>query len=65
MYPIVFLFQNADASDIKKGFRRLSLVLHPDKSDAPDAEIKFRQVIMISSVMRDWSVTFCLEEEIL
>lgn len=65
MYPVVFLFQNADASDIKKAFRRLSLVLHPDKSDAPDAEIKFRQVIMISSVVGDWSVTFCLEEEIL
>lgn len=64
MYPVAFIFQNADASDIKKAFRRLSLVLHPDKSDAPDAEIKFRQVIMISSVMRDWSVTFCLEEEI-
>jgi len=43
----------------------LSLVLHPDKNDAPDAEIKFRQVIMISSVVGDWSVTFCLEEDIL
>ena len=64
MYPVVFLFQNADASDIKKAFRRLSLVLHPDKNDAPDAEIKFRQVIMISSDVGDWSVTFCLEEEI-
>jgi len=43
----------------------LSLVLHPDKNDAPDAEIKFRQVIMIYSVVGDWIVTCCLEEEAL
>ena len=40
-------------------------MLHLDKNDAPDAEIEFRQVIMISNDVGDWSVTLCLEEEIL
>lgn len=36
--------QNANASDIKKAFRRLSLQLHPDKNPSEDAELKFRNV---------------------
>jgi preprotein translocase subunit Sec63 len=44
-YPLCLCFQNADASEIRRAYRRLSLVLHPDKNDAPDAEVKFRQVI--------------------
>lgn len=39
-----FELQNANSSDIKKAFRRLSLQLHPDKNSAEDAEIKFRNV---------------------
>lgn len=37
------LLQEATLQDIKKAYRRLSLQLHPDKNDAPDAEVKFRQ----------------------
>jgi len=40
-YELLGIEQNANSSDIKKAFRRLSLQLHPDKSDAEDAETQF------------------------
>lgn len=39
------MVQDAGAADIRKAFRRLSLVLHPDKNPAPDADVQFRQVV--------------------
>lgn len=42
-------FQVANASEIKKAFRRLSLQLHPDKNSAEDAEQQFRKVSHILS----------------
>lgn len=30
----------ATTNDVRKSYRRLSLVLHPDKNDAEDAEVK-------------------------
>ena len=46
---IFFYFQKkikqSDSNDIKKAYRKLSLVWHPDKNDDPDAEKKFRNVI--------------------
>lgn len=44
-----FNFQSAKVSEVRKAYRKLSLVLHPDKSDSPDAEIKFRQVCYLYS----------------
>lgn len=43
------IFQAANASEIKKAFRRLSLQLHPDKNPAEDAEQQFRKVSNRSS----------------
>ncbi|CAG0898529.1 unnamed protein product [Darwinula stevensoni] len=43
----------ANSTEVKKAFRKLSLVLHPDKNDAPDAEIKFRQLAAVYEVLRD------------
>lgn len=40
-----FSLQSANASEIKKAFRRLSLQLHPDKNPAEDAELQFRKVL--------------------
>ena len=40
----MYFLQDATLPDIKKAYRTLSKQLHPDKNDAPDAEIKFRQV---------------------
>lgn len=52
-YELLDIPVDADLVKIKKAFRKLSLVLHPDKSDAPDAEIKFRQLVSVYDVLRD------------
>lgn len=44
MVTPVFVPQDASAAEIKKAYRRLSLILHPDKNKNPDAETQFRQV---------------------
>lgn len=43
-YEVLGLDRGASETDIKKAFRRLARELHPDVSDAPDAEARFRQV---------------------
>lgn len=52
-YELLDVPVDADLAKIKKAFRKLSLVLHPDKSDAPDAEIKFRQLVSVYDILRD------------
>lgn len=52
-YEALEVPENADASVIKKAFRKLSLALHPDKNAAPDANVKFRQLVAIHDVLRD------------
>lgn len=41
---VVSMCQEASAVEIKKAYRRMSLMLHPDKNKEPDAETQFRQV---------------------
>ena len=36
--------EDAPLREIKKQYKKLALSMHPDKSDAPDAEVKFRSV---------------------
>ena len=43
-YEILGVARDATEQDVKKAFRRLARELHPDVSDAPDAEERFRQV---------------------
>lgn len=43
-YEILGLPRTASEQDVKKAFRRLARELHPDVSEAPDAEERFRQV---------------------
>ena len=43
-YEVLGIARDADADEIKRAFRRLARELHPDVSDAPDAEERFREV---------------------
>lgn len=52
-YQLLSVDQDAPAADIKKAYRRLSLVLHPDKNKEQDAEEKFRQLVAVYEVLKD------------
>ncbi|XP_054262299.1 uncharacterized protein F54F2.9-like [Macrosteles quadrilineatus] len=52
-YELLSVPRDADSSAIKKAFRKLSLVLHPDKNDAPDAEVQFRQLVAVHDILKD------------
>ena len=47
------LFQEATSTEIRRAYRKLSLVMHPDKNKAPDADDKFRQINAIYEVLKD------------
>jgi molecular chaperone DnaJ len=43
-YEVLGVPKDASEADIKRAFRRLARELHPDVSEAPDAEERFREV---------------------
>jgi len=50
-YELLGVQRNASEADIKKAFRRLARELHPDVSDAPDAEERFKEVVEAYEVL--------------
>jgi len=50
-YELLGVSRDAGADDIKRAFRRLARELHPDVSDAPDAEHRFREVVEAYEVL--------------
>ena len=50
-YELLGVPRDADEADIKKAFRRLARELHPDVSDAPDADERFREVVEAYEVL--------------
>ncbi|RXG67666.1 hypothetical protein Avbf_09868 [Armadillidium vulgare] len=52
-YTVMGLTQDASLSDVKRAYRTLSKQLHPDKNDAPDAEVKFREMVAVYEVLKD------------
>ncbi|CAB3386155.1 Hypothetical predicted protein [Cloeon dipterum] len=52
-YELLGVPQDAETKEIKKAFRKLSLVTHPDKNDAPDADVQFRQLVGVYEVLSD------------
>lgn len=52
-YQFLNVEQDATAVEIKKAYRRLSLLLHPDKNKDENAETQFRQLVAIYEVLKD------------
>jgi molecular chaperone DnaJ len=50
-YEILGVERGADEQQIKRAFRRLARELHPDVSDAPDAEAQFKEVVEAYEVL--------------
>jgi molecular chaperone DnaJ len=50
-YELLGVPRNADESAIKKAFRGLARTLHPDVSEAPDAQERFREVVEAYEVL--------------
>jgi len=50
-YELLGIARSADDAEIKRAFRRKARELHPDVSDAPDAEIRFREVVEAYEVL--------------
>jgi len=43
-YEVLGVDKNASEKDIKSNYRKLAMKYHPDRSDAPDAEEKFKEI---------------------
>jgi molecular chaperone DnaJ len=50
-YDILELSRTADDREIKSAFRRLARELHPDVSDAPESEQRFKEVVEAYEVL--------------
>src|SRR6266850_161510 len=50
-YELLGVARDADETEIKKAFRSLARELHPDVSDAPDAQERFREVVEAYEVL--------------
>src|SRR5690348_16060499 len=50
-YELLGVARDASESEIKKAFRALARELHPDVSEAPDADERFREVVEAYEVL--------------
>jgi molecular chaperone DnaJ len=50
-YEILGLQRTASDSDVKRAFRKLAREVHPDVSDAPDAEARFKEAVEAYEVL--------------
>ena len=50
-YELLGVPRDAGPDEIKRAFRKLARELHPDVSDAPDSELRFREVVEAYEVL--------------
>src|SRR5213075_1343610 len=50
-YELLGVTRDAGADEIKRAFRRLARELHPDVSEAPDAEERFKEIVEAYEVL--------------
>lgn len=52
-YEVLGISRNAKDREIKKAFRKLAILYHPDKNQEPGAEEKFREIAEAYEVLSD------------
>jgi molecular chaperone DnaJ len=52
-YEVLGVPRNASKDDLKKAFRQLARQYHPDVSDAPDAEARFKEINEAYTILSD------------
>ena len=66
-YEILGVHRDATDDDIRRAYRRLALQFHPDRSDAPDAEERFKEINEVDQVLSDESARIdydrCIERQ--
>ena len=53
LYAVLEIARDASDDDIKRSYRRLAMVYHPDKNAAADAETRFKEIAEAYSVLSD------------
>ena len=53
LYETLGIEKSSSAAQIKKAYRKKALRMHPDKSKAPDAEDRFRELQAAYDVLSD------------
>ncbi len=54
LYAILGVAPNASDDEIKKIYRSLAMRYHPDRNDAPGAEVRFKSITKAYEILSDW-----------
>ncbi|MDQ1834226.1 J domain-containing protein [Massilia scottii] len=53
LYTILGVAPNATDDEIKKVYRSLAMRFHPDRNDAPGAEVRFKSITKAYEILSD------------
>ena len=53
LYAVLGVAPNASEEEIKKVYRSLAMRYHPDRNDAPAAEVRFKSVTKAYEILSD------------